>query len=144
MDFVRSGVRLIPFVSSVLGCKVAIPHRLFMSWFRPASLTACPPREPPPLFEQEHRKAKEPTSSGRYERELSLERTCCADGGRMCLNGASLENYGDCQAWRVCKKREIESLRASGWGWLYDVSMSISVFCWRMPFLKFSLPSILK
>ena len=39
--------------------EVAIPHRLFMSWFRPASLTACPPREPPPLFEQEHRNAKE-------------------------------------------------------------------------------------
>lgn len=30
-----------------------------MSGFRPASLTACPPREPPPLFEQEHRNPKE-------------------------------------------------------------------------------------
>lgn len=39
--------------------EVAIPHRLFMSWFRPASLTACPPREPPPLFEQEHRNLQE-------------------------------------------------------------------------------------
>lgn len=50
------------FVYRVLvGHEVAIPHRLFMSWFRPASLTACPPREPPPLFEQEHRNAEEPT-----------------------------------------------------------------------------------
>lgn len=40
-------------------CWHAIPHRLFMSGFRPASLTACPPREPPPLFEQEHRNPKE-------------------------------------------------------------------------------------
>jgi hypothetical protein len=40
-------------------CRHAIPHRLFMSGFRPASLTACPPREPPPLFEQEHRSPKE-------------------------------------------------------------------------------------
>ena len=40
-------------------CRHAIPHRLFMSGFRPASLTACPPREPPPLFEQEHRNPKE-------------------------------------------------------------------------------------
>lgn len=42
-------------------CRHAIPHRLFMSGFRPASLTACPPREPPPLFEQEHRNPKELT-----------------------------------------------------------------------------------
>lgn len=49
------------FVSGAGRHEVAIPHRLFMSWFRPASLTACPPREPPPLFEQEHRNAKEPT-----------------------------------------------------------------------------------
>jgi len=36
-----------------------------MSGFRPASLTACPPREPPPLFEQEHRNPKELTNGGR-------------------------------------------------------------------------------
>lgn len=34
----------------------AAAFRLFASGLRPATLTACPPREPPPLFEQEPRR----------------------------------------------------------------------------------------
>lgn len=64
--------RSVRFVPGARRHEVAIPHRLFVSWFRPASLTACPPREPPPLFEQEHRNAKEPTQ-GRGDGELELD-----------------------------------------------------------------------
>jgi len=53
------------FLNCITVCRYAVPHRLFMSGFRPASLTACPPREPPPLFEQEHRNPKELTNGGR-------------------------------------------------------------------------------
>ena len=73
--------RSVRFVPGARRHEVAIPHRLFVSWFRPASLTACPPREPPPLFEQEHRNAKE-SIQGRGEGELELDELGLGAGHR--------------------------------------------------------------
>lgn len=47
-----------------------------MSGFRPASLTACPPREPPPLFEQEHRNPKELVNRRRRRRLANRALEC--------------------------------------------------------------------
>lgn len=76
------------FVSSAGRHEVAIPHRLFMSWFRPASLTACPPREPPPLFEQEHRNAEEPTP-----------RFCRLELDELGLGACHGRGWGDVYMW---------------------------------------------
>lgn len=64
-------------------CRHAIPHRLFMSGFRPASLTACPPREPPPLFEQEHRNPKELTADVRKTAPLDTRSEHCQGSRRL-------------------------------------------------------------